>query len=182
MQKLFERWQKYLNEYGAAGMGGNLASLQGAGRAPMAAVMPPKASQPELGSDLEASVKAVLHRNGMVLLIKNDKGWDLPGGHIRQGENKTNALVREVFEETGLNIDDIQDIHMKNGNKHFFSATFLTDDITLSDEHSEYGFFDIDQIRELDNLSESYRDAIFSSMGENVEDIEKNKLIITLKK
>lgn len=34
-------------------------------------------------------------------------GWDgivFPGGHVEEGENFTEAVVREVFEETGLTI------------------------------------------------------------------------------
>jgi len=180
MKKIFENWQKYLNEYGAVGMGGNLASLQGAGRVPMPATMPAKTGRPELGDNLEASVKAVLHRNGMVLLIKNDKGWDLPGGHIRQGESKTAAMVREIFEETGLNISDLRDTHRKNGNKHFFCAQFLTDDVVLSDEHSEYKFFDINEIEELDELSEEFKEVIFSCVKSETE-LNENKITIILK-
>ena len=163
-------------------MGGNLATLQGAGRVPMAATMPPKASRPELGDDLEASVKAVLHRNDVVLLIKNDEGWALPGGHIRRGENKAAALVREIFEETGLNISDVQDTHIQSGNKHFFCAQYLTDDVILSDEHSEYKFFDINEIKELDDLSEEFKKVIFSCVKPEVEvEIDEKKLIITLR-
>ena len=180
MKKIFEGWQKYLNEYGARGMGGNLATISGLGRQPIPATMPPKASQPELGDDLDASVKAVLHRNDMVLLIKNDKGWDLPGGHVRQGENKASALVREIFEETGLNITDVYDVHMQSGNKHFFCAQFLTDDVVLSDEHSEFKFFDINEIEELDELSEEFKEVIFSCVKPEMK-VNENKIVITLK-
>ena len=183
MQKLFKKWQKFLNEnMPGASLRGTLAGISGLGNVPMSADHPPKIKNFEPGEDLHMSVKAVLSRNGLVLLLKNEKGWDLPGGHVRQGENKVNALTREVFEESGLNISDIEDIDMKSGHKHFFSATFLTDDITLSDEHSEYGVFDIDQIKKLDNLSEDYKEVILSSMGEDIPDKEENKLIITLKK
>ena len=182
MKLIFENWQKYLNEYGARGMGGNLATISGLGRQPMAASPPERASKLELGDDLETSVKAVLHRNDVILLIKNDKGWDLPGGHVRQGENKGAALVREIFEETGLNVSDVQDTHIQSGNKHFFCAQYLTDDVVLSDEHSEYKFFDIDEIKELDDLSEEFKKVIFSCVKPEVEvEIDEKKLIITLR-
>ncbi len=165
MKLIFENWRKFLGEYGARGLGGNLATISGTGRQPMPATMPPKISKPELGDDLEDSVKAVLHRNDMILLLKNNKGWDLPGGHIRRGENKIAALVREIYEETGLNISDIEDIHMKIGNKHFFCAQFLTDDVVLSDEHHEYKFFDFEEIKELQDLSNDYKRAIVSCIN-----------------
>ena len=89
-------------------------------------------------------------------------------------------MVREVFEETGLNITDVYDMHMKNGNKHFFCAQYLTDDVVLSDEHSEYKFFDINEVKGLDDLSSEFKKAIFSCISPETK-IDEDKLIITLK-
>jgi len=164
MKLIFESWRKFINEYGGATMGGNLATLSGAGRQPMPATMPPKTSKSELGDDSDFSVKAILHRNGMVLLLQNDIGWDLPGGHMKRGENKVAALVREIFEETGLNISDLQDLNMQIGNEHFFAAQFLTDDVVLSDEHQKYDFFDAQKCQGLDGLSDVYKQVILSSV------------------
>ena len=36
--------------------------------------------------------------------------WDLPGGCIEKGENQTEALKREVFEEVGIKIDNISKV------------------------------------------------------------------------
>lgn len=55
------------------------------------------------------TVKAVvLNAKGEVLLLKRSKKclnggkWDLPGGHIDAGETISEAITREVLEETGL--------------------------------------------------------------------------------
>ena len=55
----------------------------------------------------EATVCAILKRNGKVLITKRNvnpyKGkWCLPGGHINPFENAISAVKREVREETGL--------------------------------------------------------------------------------
>jgi 8-oxo-dGTP pyrophosphatase MutT (NUDIX family)/lysophospholipase L1-like esterase len=49
------------------------------------------------------SAKAVVVRQGAVLLALNDRGeWELPGGRVERGEEPAAAAVREVAEETGL--------------------------------------------------------------------------------
>jgi 8-oxo-dGTP pyrophosphatase MutT (NUDIX family) len=40
-----------------------------------------------------------------VLLIRGPRrGWEFPGGQVEEGENLTDALVREIREETGLTV------------------------------------------------------------------------------
>ena len=157
---------------------GTLAGIAGLGRMPMAAAEPADKKNFEPGPDLEKSIKAVMHRNGMVLLLKNEQGWDLPGGHIRQGEDKISALVREIFEETGIKVSNLDDLHMAHGNKEFFSCEFLTDDVILSDEHSEYGFFNLAEIEQLGDLADKYRKPIYAVLK---KDINEQKLTVTLK-
>jgi len=55
------------------------------------------------------SVYAIIKRNNKFLLIKKARGpytnmFDLPGGKIEFGETPEQALVREVMEETSLQV------------------------------------------------------------------------------
>lgn len=39
------------------------------------------------------------------LMVEHSKrGWELPGGKLNVGEHPENAIIREVFEEAGLNV------------------------------------------------------------------------------
>ena len=43
--------------------------------------------------------------NGNVLLVKtNNRGWDYPGGQVEVGEHLEEALIREIWEESGINV------------------------------------------------------------------------------
>ena len=49
------------------------------------------------------SVCGLVRRDGLFLLIKNPKrGWELPGGIVERGETVTDALRREICEESGI--------------------------------------------------------------------------------
>lgn len=56
------------------------------------------------------AVGAIVIDKGAILLVKRDrepaKGlWSLPGGRVEVGESLREALVREVREETGIEVD-----------------------------------------------------------------------------
>ncbi len=58
------------------------------------------------GQDIVGVSSVVRDGDGRILLIKTAKaGWELPGGQVEQGEDLIGALVREVREETGCEIE-----------------------------------------------------------------------------
>ena len=63
----------------------------------------------------------VLDENGNVLLQRHrhwvSNGWGFPGGIVQSGEKLENAFAREVFEETGLVISDIELLSVNSGYK-----------------------------------------------------------------
>jgi 8-oxo-dGTP diphosphatase len=65
-------------------------------------------------------VGAIVFHNGLLLVVKDrfSVGYKLPGGHVDKNESIKNALKREVFEETGIDVDfeSIVNIgHFRNG-------------------------------------------------------------------
>ncbi len=56
----------------------------------------------------DAAIGIVFNKDrSQVLLVKRRDVpvWVLPGGGIEQGENSSEAVIREVFEETGLKVE-----------------------------------------------------------------------------
>ncbi|GAB6096444.1 hypothetical protein JCM14469_26970 [Desulfatiferula olefinivorans] len=60
------------------------------------------------------SILFVNRRNRLLLFLRDDKPglphagmWDLPGGHVEDGESPDQCIVREMNEELGLDLDDV---------------------------------------------------------------------------
>jgi 8-oxo-dGTP pyrophosphatase MutT (NUDIX family) len=51
----------------------------------------------------------VLSEAGVLLALRRElRGWELPGGRARPGEDERSALVREIREETGLLVEPVE--------------------------------------------------------------------------
>jgi 8-oxo-dGTP diphosphatase len=64
-------------------------------------------SAPRPHDVLPAVFAAVRNAAGEILLVRriDDGFWELPGGRIEVGESATEALIREVDEESGITIE-----------------------------------------------------------------------------
>lgn len=91
----------------------------------------------------------VLNGDGRLLLVKSHKWFDkltIPGGHIELGETMEEALRREVKEEVGLHVRDIEFLILQEAifspefwkRRHFIFFDFLcrsdTDEVVVDNE------------------------------------------------
>lgn len=78
-------------------------------------------------------VSALLTHEDSVLLAKRgsqpSKGlWSLPGGKLERGETLVKAAAREVFEETGINVEGlvfVEFVELIKPDYHFVIALFM---------------------------------------------------------
>jgi 8-oxo-dGTP diphosphatase len=113
----------------------------------------------------EVCVGAVIVDDDRMLLIRRGHGpaagsWSLPGGRVEFGETLAEALVREVQEETALEVvvgDYIGHVEIIDDDAHFvvhdFAATAFDAEVVLAgDDAAEAKWFGLHEVAEL-NLS-----------------------------
>ena len=85
----------------------------------------------------------VSNDNGEILLINSPRrGWEYPGGMVEPGETFQDALIREIKEEAGVDVEITGFIGLcKNVEKDVvnidFSCRYLSGELTTSSESSE---------------------------------------------
>ncbi|WP_419241184.1 NUDIX domain-containing protein [Cardinium endosymbiont of Nabis limbatus] len=81
---------------------------------------------------LRVTARAIIVKNRQLLLVSNDyKTWHTPGGHLEPGEVLPDCIVREVKEETGLDVKPKQIVYVaeffdKKYNAHKVEIYFAT--------------------------------------------------------
>jgi ADP-ribose pyrophosphatase YjhB (NUDIX family) len=101
------------------------------------------------------AVSAAIIRDGRVLVARRARGpalgvWTMPGGVVEAGETLTEALVREIEEETALTIEPValaghREVVVRDGDRkvsrHFvilcFASRLVGGELKLNEELAE---------------------------------------------
>ena len=127
--------------------------------------------------ELQVGVKVLLkNKEGKYLFLHRSKEkypdmnrlWDFPGGRIDPGVSLLENLKREVKEEAGIELVSepkligAQDI-LKNG-RHVVRLTYIAEadgkKPQLSDEHDEYAWLSLEEIRSREDFDKYLRELL----------------------
>ena len=127
--------------------------------------------------ELQVGVKVLLQNPaGKYLLIRRSEEkypevgarWDIVGGRIDDGTTLLENLKREIKEEVGLELQDepklvaAQDILRVLG-RHVVRLTYagkIAGKPKLDGDHTEFGWFTIDEMKSLDNLDIYFKELL----------------------
>lgn len=116
-------------------------------------------------SAFKVAFKAIIRKDNKILVIKRstqeevfEKLWDIPGGRMNFKEMPAEALTREIHEETGLEVNILNPFtvwsFMASDELQVIGITMLADyisgDVVLSEEHTEYKWIDPKEFQNLD--------------------------------
>ncbi len=105
----------------------------------------------------------VRHRDGRILVIQRGQPpaegmWSLPGGRVEAGEGAEDAVVREIREETGLDVTVVREVgtvirEAPSGGRYVirdFLVTPLTNEAPIAaDDARDARFVTLEQLRAL---------------------------------
>ena len=112
------------------------------------------------------AIAVIVNDDNKILLLKRadvkdlwgSNQWALAGGTIEKNEEPEEACEREIKEETGLEINKFVEkviIQRNPGSvEHIFACRYEGEptDITLNEEHSNYGWFSVSEMEYLDTV------------------------------
>jgi len=113
------------------------------------------------------SQKAIIfNRKGEILTIRrsetapsNPGKWDFPGGDLDFGEDAMEGIIREIKEETGLDVGDLRPFDVESHiNKEgdfwvtiAYIAKAVSDKVILSYEHDEFKWLTAEDFLKLES-------------------------------
>ncbi len=118
---------------------------------------------------METSCGLVLANGDLVLLLRYPQGhWGFPKGHVEEADaGLRETALRELEEETGIRDAKVigtwskttEYTYSRRGIKqekevHWFPAKTNTFDVTLSHEHTDYMWVEVDEARDWITFSE----------------------------
>lgn len=125
----------------------------------------------------KVAMHALIKKEGKYLVLHRSKAnnykpneWDIPGGTVEFGEDHNKALIREVFEETGLKVKPIKVLYiysyLSGPVRHQFQivneSKYLKGEVKLNpEEHDDFKWLtkeEMEKIKKIAFLKNFYKD------------------------
>lgn len=131
-------------------------------------------------ANIECIARAIIKNEDNVLVCRGigNENWFFPGGHIEKGESAPKALLRELEEELGATGEAVKFLgasentfkfkgkHIQEINLVFEVTLDNLDAIESREAHLEFAWFTFEELRDLNILPLSLRDAILATINE----------------
>lgn len=118
---------------------------------------------------------------GRILLIRRGDNhlWALPAGGMEPGESVTECMEREVWEETGLTVESSTPFAVYSEPRftaptrpeaQLLTVAYRVDEwsgelLRTTDETDDARWFTVEELRELEDFMESYRETVEDCLG-----------------
>jgi 8-oxo-dGTP diphosphatase len=131
---------------------------------------------------------ALIEKEGKYLLVNAKMGvpkglWNNSGGHKEEGESVEEAVIREVKEETGYDIElgkliGTYTYKSGEGKKYVYEARIIGGKLELpEDEIEEVRWFSVDEVRKLRNVTfGAFRSVIDYSEGKFDQEYDTDRV------
>lgn len=103
--------------------------------------------------------------------VNPSEAWIFPGGRLDEGDKPEDALVREIKEETNLDVEVGPPCGVSMWGKEedhryavFFICTLLRGEVKLCKEHQEYRWFSKDDVGSIDFHDKSFKRIIENAL------------------
>jgi ADP-ribose pyrophosphatase YjhB (NUDIX family) len=112
--------------------------------------------------------RAAMFSKKKILLVKEQEKWSLPGGWVDYDETIASSTIKEVKEETGLDIIPLRVIAIQDRNKHnspkfayglckvFMLCSIISGSFQPNKETTESRFFSLEELPILDENKTIY--------------------------
>ena len=124
----------------------------------------------------------IINQNGQILsLLRSESDrwkplhWGLPGGHIDEGETPFEAVIRETKEECNLDVNPIYAdsiVTDENYRIYLYYAVQYPGDIQLSFEHSEYKWYTVEELLQVQNRTP----LLYTNVCKAIDEMRNNTL------
>jgi 8-oxo-dGTP pyrophosphatase MutT (NUDIX family) len=93
-------------------------------------------SQSDIDLEKISAVFLIGIKSEMILAVRNERGWDIPGGHIESKDvDLYSALKREVYEEAGATLKSAKPFALMHfGGEDKSMLFYVSDNFDLSDD------------------------------------------------